>query len=109
MSSALITLLLSLRLISLPAAASEMSVQAGVDPALAACIIQAESRWYPNTLGALGEIGLMQILPSTGEWALSKLGMSADTDLWQPANNLRVGMWILAEYSSWFSTLYLCE
>lgn len=109
MTNGLLALLLALKIITMQYALHDMAVREGVDPRLAACIVEHESEWDVNRLGALNEIGLMQLLPSTAEWALTKLDLPADTDLWQPVNNLSVGLWILDRYPEWYSTLYLCE
>src|SRR5262249_54767825 len=37
----------------------------GLDPALVDAVIKVESDYRPDTIGAAGEIGLMQVLPST--------------------------------------------
>lgn len=108
MTNAMLAMLLALQLITLPMAVREMATRESVDPALAACIIQAESQWDTNHLGAAGEIGLMQILPSTGEWAASKIGLT-NYDLWQPVTNIEVGLWILKGYPEFYHTMYLCE
>jgi soluble lytic murein transglycosylase len=108
MTLSIIRLLLALRLLTLPLAVQNLSVQAGVNPTLAACIITAESQWETDHLGDAGEIGLMQILPDTGEWAAQKLGMES-YDLHDPVDNLRIGLWILKTFPEFFHTLYLCE
>lgn len=40
----------------------------GVDPALIASVMTIESRGIDGQVGSSGEIGLMQIMPSTGKW-----------------------------------------
>jgi len=108
MTTAMLAMLLSLGIFTTRDVVREMAVSAGVSPRLSACIIEAESQWDVNHLGDAGEIGLMQILPSTGEWAASKLGM--DTyDLYAPVDNLRIGLWILRYFPEFFHTMYLCD
>jgi len=43
------------------------SVRHEVSPYLVAAVINAESKWKPDTRSAAGAVGLMQILPSTAE------------------------------------------
>jgi len=58
----------------------------------AACIVQRESNWQVDAVGAAGEIGLSQIKPSTGDWWAGQLGWAddwdADTRLYDSAVNL---------------------
>ena len=80
----------------------------GVDADYAACIAWHESRFDPQATGALGEEGLFQILPSTGEWIAAKWGW-ADYDGYDPATNAMMGVWLLRQgYDAWFSTKRLC-
>ena len=67
MSNALIALLLALKIISLQMAVREISIREGVDPALAACIVQAESNWDPHLVSKDNDSGLFQIIPSTAK------------------------------------------
>jgi len=59
----------------------------GVDPALIAAMMTVESRGNPDAVGGAGEIGLMQILPTTAEWFG---GISAE-ELRDPATNILFG------------------
>lgn len=80
----------------------------GVDADYAACIAWHESRFDPRATGALGEEGLFQILPSTGEWIAAKWGW-ADYDGYDAATNAMMGAWLLRQgYDDWFSTKGLC-
>lgn len=58
-----------------------------VDPALIAAIMTVESRGKSDAVGAAGEIGLMQILPSTAEW----FGGVSPEELRDPATNILFG------------------
>ena len=62
-------------------------VEYGVDPALIASVMTIESRGKWDAVGTSGEIGLMQVLPSTALWIA---GISAE-DLKKPALNIRTG------------------
>ena len=59
----------------------------GVDPALAAAIMTVESGGDPNAYGSAGEIGLMQILPSTAKW----INNVEPAQLYDPATNIQTG------------------
>lgn len=112
-SDLIITVLLAARLITLPMALEEMAVREGVDPELAACIVSYETghTWDVLRRGDLDERGLFQVLPSTAYWAASKMGWDGFTLAWldDPVKNMQMGLWILARWPEWFSTLYLCK
>lgn len=82
----------------------DIARQHGVEPRLLAAVGWVESQWYAYARGTQGDSGLMQILPSTGVWIASRLGMS-DYDLYDPVTNLTMGAWYLRvlynEYGSW--------
>jgi len=81
----------------------EVADRYGVDPRLIAAIITVESRWDPDAVGAHGERGLMQILPSTGAWLASVMGLE-HYDLSDPATSVEMGTFylsaLIAEYGS---------
>ena len=65
----------------------------GLDPALVDAVIKVESDYRPETIGAAGEVGLMQVLPSTARF----LGFHGnDKELADPATNIRLGVEYLA-------------
>jgi len=66
-------------------------------PAFVASVIRAESRFRPSVVSSAGAIGLMQILPSTGQWIADQIGLdSFETNaLYEPAVNIRFGCWYL--------------
>lgn len=68
------------------------------DPVFLLSIIQTESRFNPKSAGAAGEIGLMQILPSTGAWiaAKAKIPYKNKNTLRDPVSNIRLGAAYLA-------------
>jgi soluble lytic murein transglycosylase-like protein len=74
-----------------------------LDPRLLAAVIKLESRFDPTTVGTHGEVGLMQILPSTGAWLAQSVGMES-YDLRNDATSLELGALYLAinlrEYGS---------
>jgi hypothetical protein len=66
----------------------------GLDPALVDAVIKVESDYRPDTIGAAGEIGLMQVRPSTARL----LGFGGtDRELAEPATNIRLGVTYLAK------------
>jgi soluble lytic murein transglycosylase len=69
-----------------------------LDPNLVAAVIHTESRFRPEAVSSAGAMGLMQIMPTVGEWIASdKLGDAAFTtnDLLKPEVNIRYGCWVL--------------
>ena len=80
----------------------------GVDADYAACIAWHESRFDPRATGSLGEEGLFQILPSTGEWVAAEWGWKR-YDGYDAATNAIMGVWLIRQgYDDWFSTKGLC-
>lgn len=74
-----------------------------LDPRLIASVITVETRWDPDAVGGYGELGLMQILPSTGVWLARVKGLQ-HYDLSDPATSVELGATYLAllveEYGS---------
>ena len=71
--------------------------QYNLDPFLLAAVIQVESRWNPAATSPRGARGLLQVMPDTGAWAASQLGIpdfSADL-LYSPEYSAWVGSWYL--------------
>jgi len=88
-----------------------LCVTAGVNAAYAACIISYESDWDADAVGAAGEIGLAQILPSTGEWLAGLAGMEWDeTRLTDPIYSMKLLLEGLSRgWGEWlWSTAPLC-
>jgi soluble lytic murein transglycosylase len=77
----------------------EYGQQNNVDPLLLAAIIRAESKFYPQAESEAGAKGLMQIIPETGEWVASEIGLTAFSSdkLFDPAINIRIGAWYLRD------------
>ncbi len=74
------------------------SLKHGFDPVFLLSIIQTESRFNPKARGDAGEIGLMQILPPTGQWmaAKARLPWKNKSTLRDPVANIRIGAAYLA-------------
>ena len=73
------------------------AAQRDLDPALVAAVVYAESRFDPNVRSSAGAIGLMQILPETGEFIARSTGGTefVEADLRDPDLNVRYGTWLL--------------
>jgi soluble lytic murein transglycosylase-like protein len=67
-----------------------------LDPRLLASVAWVETggTWDPTMRGTAGEIGLMQVLPSTAAWIAQQRGEQLP-DLADPAVNLDYGAWYL--------------
>ena len=77
----------------------EMAAAQGVDPFLVKAVMRQESSFDPTAYSAKGAIGLMQVMPGTGEqWARAtgRTGFKHDA-LWDPRTNIEAGTWILAQ------------
>ncbi len=69
----------------------------GLPPALGNAVATVESNWDPAAQGADGEVGLMQVLPSTA----AMLGFrGSPAELADPATNIRLGVTYLS--GAWF-------
>ena len=68
-----------------------------LDPTLVAAVIYAESRFDPNVRSSAGAVGLMQVLPETGEFIARSTGGTdfVEADLRDPDINVRYGTWLL--------------
>jgi len=92
----------------LDALTAHVSAVHGVDPALLACIVEAESGGDANALGAAGEVGLLQIMPETGALLAEHAGLG-EYDLWNPAHNLWLGAYGLSRWPEWWTTYVGCK
>lgn len=63
------------------------SKKLGIDPRLSLALTYRESKFDPNAIGDAGEIGLMQIRPSTG-----KMMGYTEKDLKDPSKNIDAGL-----------------
>lgn len=80
-----------------PNTIAEYAKEYKLDSYLVASMIHCESSNQPDAVSPDGAIGLMQIMPKTGEWIAGKLQMEDfDTDmLLEPSVNIRFGCWYL--------------
>ena len=68
-----------------------------IDKNLVFSIIKAESGFNQNAVSKVGAIGLMQILPSTGEWVSKKIGLNyKENDLYNAEINIEIGVYYLS-------------
>ncbi|MFZ5974927.1 MAG: lytic transglycosylase domain-containing protein [Bacillota bacterium] len=76
---------------------SDMAQEYGLDIYLVAAVVYVESEFHADAVSRKGAVGLMQIMPETGEWIAGKLGFKHYTDemLKDPQTNLRFGCWYL--------------
>lgn len=65
----------------------------GVDPALAVAIGYQESGWNHRNVSVANAIGIMQVIPASGDWAGQMLGR--EINLLDPADNITAGVVIL--------------
>lgn len=70
------------------------AVRAGLPPEVADAVTEVESGYHAGTIGAAGEIGLMQVMPGTARM----LGFTGSADeLATPAINIHYGVTYLAQ------------
>ncbi len=75
-------------------AAQEFSI----DPCLLAALVYCESSFDAEAVSGVGAVGLMQIMPETGEWLSGKIELAepyTEASLLDARTNLRLGCWYL--------------
>ncbi|MFQ5417810.1 MAG: lytic transglycosylase domain-containing protein [Myxococcota bacterium] len=72
-----------------------------IDPALVVAVIHVESRYDAFIVSHAGAMGLMQILPTTGEEVAARLGIPwrGPQTLFDPIVNVKIGVAYLKELS----------
>lgn len=80
------------------------SKERGIDPIFIASIIKTESSFNPEARGLAGEIGLMQIMPSTAKEIANRLKIQwhGGKTLLDPVNNIRIGTAYLSQLRGFF-------
>lgn len=70
----------------------------GQDPYFIAAIIRQESHFQADALSPAGARGLMQVMPSTGEWAARMIRLEGygDGKLYDVDMNVRLGTWYVS-------------
>ncbi len=76
-----------------------------LDSSLVGAMIFVESGFNPEAVSHKGAMGLMQIMPKTGEWVTKELGIYkfSSEDLLNPEKNLRIGTWYLDYLKRYFN------
>lgn len=83
----------------------------GIEPALVLAVIHTESGYYNFARSSVGALGLMQIMPATGEMLAREAGLrwTGPELLFDPEVNLRLGTRYLAilraRYGDWTRAL----
>ncbi|MDP4143848.1 MAG: lytic transglycosylase domain-containing protein [Bacillota bacterium] len=80
------------------------AAQYKLDPYFVEAVIKSESNFDANAKSKKNAYGLMQITPTTAEWAAEKMGIKAFSSdmLYNPEFNIRMGCWYLNDLSSEF-------
>lgn len=70
-----------------------------IDPFLVAAIIKNESGYDGKAVSHVGAVGLMQIMPETGQWIAEQMGLEDyhEDDLYLTKTNIRMGCWYVGE------------
>ncbi len=78
-----------------------------LDPVLVMAVIHVESRFNSFAVSPVGALGLMQILPSTGEEIAAELGIAwhGPQTLFDPLVNVRLGIAYLRQLSTRYDDL----
>ena len=76
----------------------------GVDPHLIAAVIREESVYNPDAVSPAGALGLMQVMPQTGQMIAGRLGGESFSRerLFDPHYNIRLGSWYLGHLAEKF-------
>ena len=67
-----------------------------VETALVEAVMREESKFNEKAISRSGAIGLMQIMPETGEWIAKQLDEDFG-DMYEVDRNIRYGVWYLSE------------
>lgn len=68
--------------------------QRALNPLLVMALMRQESRFQPQIRSIAGAVGLMQVLPETGDWIAEQLQLEKFS-LERPDDNLKLGTWYL--------------
>ena len=76
---------------------NEEAPEYGVDPYLLLALMRQESLYTPDAGSPAGALGLMQIIPDTGDYVAQQLGEAGYTtlDLFRPKTSIKFGAWYL--------------
>lgn len=81
----------------------------GMDPVWLLAVIRQESRFDPNARSSSNAIGLMQIIPSTGQWIAERLGAGGfkEASLYDVDTNIAFGTWYFDYLTKKFGGNYI--
>ncbi|MEA5582822.1 transglycosylase SLT domain-containing protein [Nodularia harveyana UHCC-0300] len=72
------------------------SAERQLNPLLVTGLMRQESMFEPKIKSVVGATGLMQIMPSTGEWIAPQINLDSKTiNLEDPNQNINLGTWYL--------------
>lgn len=76
----------------------QYSQENNIDPFLVAAIIKTESKFDPMVQSKRGAIGLMQVMPETGQWIAEQIKLEGfeSKDLFDGETSIRLGTWYVA-------------
>ncbi|WP_104373531.1 lytic transglycosylase domain-containing protein [Desulfocucumis palustris] len=76
-----------------------------LDRFLLAAVVKTESNFDPRAVSPKGAVGLMQVMPDTGNWAAQKSGIGGFSEdrLFDPEYNISIGSWYLADLKKEFN------
>ena len=79
----------------------------GLDPFLILAMIYVESKFDPVAVSNKGAIGLMQVIPGTGEFIAKKLGipLNGNKSLFDPVINVRLGIYYFSSLIDRFGSI----
>ena len=72
-----------------------------MEKAMIEAVMREESRFNEKAISQTGAIGLMQIMPETGNWIAQQLN-EENIDLYDPELNIKYGTWYLSELRAEF-------
>ncbi|HSW09903.1 MAG TPA: transglycosylase SLT domain-containing protein [Bacillota bacterium] len=79
-----------------------------LDPLLILAIMRTESHFRADAISVADARGLMQILPTTGEWIAERAGWRTSKEaLFDPAHNILLGAWYIRHLLDTFDGEYL--
>ncbi|MCP4229093.1 MAG: lytic transglycosylase domain-containing protein [bacterium] len=78
---------------------AEYGAEYGVDPMLVIAVITVESRFRPDVVSRAGAVGLMQVMPGTGELLGEEVGIEgySEDGLKDANTNIRLGTYYLGK------------
>jgi soluble lytic murein transglycosylase len=78
-----------------------------LEPSLVLAVMHVESRYYNFAVSPVGAMGLMQVMPETGEELAARLGIrwTGPQTLFEPTVNIRLGVAYLRQLSDRYGSL----